>query len=171
MHQSEDETALRRAVHDNPHMQTPRLVLADYLDENGSHEEAAMHRVIARPGDEEALHAYAGHTGGDSGEAFVHTEKANASENRARPHNENHFFARDSAERAVNHTTSARKVISHDNAADTHRWLADNSHYRAEHEEATYNHRAARVFREAAEAHLHAAALHEAAAYHHRNKS
>ncbi len=47
----EDEAALLRTVHQNPRDATPRLVLADYYDDNDRPQEAAMHRYIAEPTD------------------------------------------------------------------------------------------------------------------------
>lgn len=129
-----------------------------------------MHRVIARPGDEEALHAYASHTKGDSGEAFVHTERANASENRVRPWSGDHYHAQFHAELGA--TDHPQKAYHHARTGMFHRVLAHANHTRADNiEDEPGFQREARISRETAEAHLHAAALHEAAAYHHRNKS
>src|SRR5581483_9915746 len=46
--QSPDEAAFLRAVHDRPHDPLPRLIFADWLDENGRVTEAAWLRADAR---------------------------------------------------------------------------------------------------------------------------
>lgn len=55
---SDDEKALHAAVIDRPNDKTPRLVLADYYDDHGMHEHAAVHRILAE--NPESLHTAEG---------------------------------------------------------------------------------------------------------------
>jgi uncharacterized protein (TIGR02996 family) len=163
-----DEDALRAGVRAAPLDGTPRLVLADFLDDHDLPEEAALHRVIARRGDEESVRLLAGHLQGDSREAARRTHIANETENRVRPEQSNNFSVAHSAENAIRYPKSAK--IYHADTAEVHRVHAGNLFRRAEHiEDEPGFGREASVLRDSLEQHLMAAAFHEAAAYHHAN--
>lgn len=66
--QDSDETALLRAVHASRGDATPRLIYADWLDDTGRPQEAAMHRYIADPSDRHR-DLFVGQHGGDASRA------------------------------------------------------------------------------------------------------
>ena len=63
-----DEAALLRSVHASRGDATPRLIYADWLDDNGRPQEAAMHRYIADPS-ERHRDLFVGQHGGDASRA------------------------------------------------------------------------------------------------------
>lgn len=167
-HHTEDVVGVHRGLMDHLDNPTHHLVYADALEEAGADKEAAVHRVIGRPGDEGAVRELAQHTNGDSKQAQRHTDRANWSEDRVRSNGANHRHAENYASRAADESEGPiYRAANHDNAAEAHRVMAGDALRRANNIDGGGGHwnRNARVLREATVDHLIAAAHHEAAAY------
>lgn len=184
-----NEDALKASIKDNPGQTTPRLVYADWLDDqDGRGHEAALHRFIAEPGNKEYRdNLVAAHGGDHSAAALAVTHEVRAHSNTLYPwgahlglHTEDH--PAEQTLRAAGNAYHAADDIPAAGKRDRHLRAMQNHNRAAAHHYHVLYHPQGEISREDHDVdeipdhwvpditrdHTHAAELHKAAAVIHK---